>query len=346
MRNVAIVAASLVVVGCELPPPPQPANDVVAPASAEVLWRPVEPVTDGVIVSAVARVVTAAEAGAHVTPAVSAVVRKIHVMPGDRVDVGRVVAEFSSPRLAEAAALAVGAGSRLTVLRRRMKQLAGLRAAGLAQRNALFEIELALAVAEAERRGALAILRGAMVDDGALSSLAERGVWSVKAPITGLVTEVNGQPGYAVGPEDEPIVRLQKLAPARIEALLPSVPPVDVGARFIAADGSTLALQSEPVSAVVDSGSGMWRLWIDPKVPESLPPGLQGTIQFLAGGPTVAVPTSSVLCDDAGCWLRRLRKGEAKLVNVQRVWANGATAVVRGDLSTSDRVAKPQEMRR
>ncbi len=334
----AVVSMVTLSWACHATPPAVDALEVDTPASAQVPWQRVESLERGIVLAAAAHVVTSATATADIMSTQAAVVRAISVTPGDRVEAGQDVGRLSSPAVAEAAAIVLAAAARLRVLGKRLGQLKSLKTAGLARRDAIFDVELAVATTRGDRRRALARLKGAMVPLGDIEALAADGAWSLTSPVAGVVTDVSGRPGHVVGPDDPPLVRVSGIAPARVEAQL-TTPPPRARARFVAADGTIYPLRPHPRTVILEPTSGLWRLWVDFLEPRSLPPALQGTLQYFVDGPAASVPAGALMCAEGMCDVHRLRGGKTATVPVTKVWSDGAIAVVVGDLATTDHVS-------
>lgn len=342
-QRATLLILSLVPACSGAPSGSAPAVEDGAPASAVVPWRPVERLDDGVFMVAPARVVSAPTASADVMPTHRAVVRDLRVTEGDSVEAGQVVAVVASPELADAAAVVTGAKGQLRIMQARRAHLASLRTAGLTKKDALFQLDVSISSLKAQRDQAQAILSAASVSEAGLADLARKGVLELRASIDGVVADVHGRPGHAVGPDSEPLVHIRGVAPSRIEAQLPTDVPAEIRAEFAAADGRAFALNATARNHVLEGASGLMRVWFDFESPQRLPAHLRGTVRLSVEDAAASVPAEAVGCDEKACRVRRLRAGESATVVVRRVWANGAIAIVQGDLTTTDRVAPPTE---
>src|SRR5690606_25768548 len=102
------------------------------------------------------------------------------------------------PAVLEAAAILAGTGSQLGSQKARRERLEELRAAGLVGAAEVFDIESNIGRLSAERRLALATLTAMGIDDAERGAVLRRGTVLFRAPIAGVVAQIDAVPGEVV----------------------------------------------------------------------------------------------------------------------------------------------------
>jgi len=283
------------------------------------------------------------EATAMVTAPVRVQVRRLLVRVGDRVEQGAAVAEVLAPELVQAAALHQNATDRIATHKRRLADLRSLKAEGLARTGELFEIESSLANLQADHDHAQAVLRGAGMVEKEWPALLATGIWTLRAPVAGIIREMTAEIGGVIEPGQAPLARIAGEQIVRIEVHLHQPMPVGVRLGFVPSTGGVYALAEVPTATAIDPGDGSVMAWYELTDAPPLPPGLRGRVRATSM-PEGAVQIPSRAIDERqGKPQVVLRQGDSATWKAVEVLAvSGATAVVRG-LAVGDEVAAEAE---
>lgn len=266
-------------------PPTPPAGEAPPGAGAEVppTWTAVRPVSDDVVLEAPARVLPGPGAAAVVAPPLRGTVTRVRVRAGDTVDAGAPLIDVLMPELLEAAGRLEGARVRLEAWTERHRQLAELRAEGLARTLDVSEAAATLAEARAELQAARAVLLSAGLREGdAAGLLAGSGSVPLRAPVGGVVTEVSAALGEAREPSGGALVHVSGGGAVRVEARLGRVAPDGAWALVTATGQVPLRLVGRAPAA--DPRDGTFLAWFEPEGAAAPPPGTLGRVQLAASG--------------------------------------------------------------
>lgn len=329
--------------GCTSPSSPAaPTPPVPEPSSAPTAWVAPRSARGMPLTEAPAQVLAAPEATAAMGLPFRGSVVRVAVRPGQRVQRGEVLVEVLLPEVVQAAGAWQGAALRREAWEKRVAQLQSLQAQGLARAAELTEAETRLAEARAEQQAALAVLRAAGLGSQEASSVLQRGTLALRSPVEGVVTEVSAALGEVREAGGAPLVRVVGEAPARLEARLAHTLPEPVEYEFAAPGLEPLPVRAVGQSPALQAQEGTRLAWFEPQPPKALPAGLQGTLRVRAGsleGVHVVPARALVLKSGEASVLVRTPEGPPRQQPVQVLATSGAEALVRGELSTSDRVA-------
>lgn len=310
-----------------------------APAGVEGRWVSVVVPQDASLLEAPAIVRADPEASGEVSASARARVEKVHVRVGSRVERGAAIVDVVAPDVLRAAATYVGSSDRLAFHRERAAELERLRAEGLVDKARVFEQSMLAAELEATRNEALATLRGAGVDVANARSLTKGGVLTLRAPVAGVLVELNALPGETLDPGGAPLARIFGEGPIRVEVRTTSAWPVGAHAVLELADGEIIPLEPDPVASVIDPDAGTRIHWFSPVQERSLPNGLRGVVRLAAAAGVWEVPAGAILQVGEGSFAVRRRAGRVERVEVEVMASSGASALVRGPLQTGDQIA-------
>ncbi len=346
-RVLPCILAATVLAGCDRGT--QPAAPATAPApqhqatSTPTPWIKAIVPGDMTILEVPARTSAPPEATATVTAPVRVQVRRLLVRVGDRVEQGAAIAEVLAPELVQAAAMHQSATERMAAHKRRLTELRSLKAEGLARTGELFEIESSLASLQADHDHAQAVLRGAGVAEKEWPVLLATGIWTLRAPVGGIVREMAAELGAVLEPGPTSLARIAGDQPARVEIHLHQPLPSGLQLGFVPSTGGVYTLASSPTSTAIDPADGSVIAWYELTDAPPLPPGLRGRVRATSM-PQGAVQIPARAIDERqGKPHVVLRQGDgAQWKAVEVLAISGATAVVRG-LAVGDEVAAEAE---
>lgn len=329
MRRLAFLA---VVVGCGHPAEPTaPLAEAGAASSVETRWLTVMPATDQAILEATAWTVAAPGGVALLTTTVRGRIERVMTRPGDRVHAGDALVVLRAPDLVSAVAARASAQKRITAYEKHVRELASLRKEGLLRTAELFQVEAQLADIQAEKSAADAILRGAGLDERAAGEVQQTGLWTLRAPIDGVVRVVTAEMGGLAEPGAPPLVQLVGDRAARVEAHLHQPLPSGVRVRFEPTFGPPVDLQDAATATAIDPQDGSLVRWFEPVASVDLPTNLRGRL-VVAALPEGAfqVPARALVQRPEGAAVV-LKQGSAAVFRPVEVLAvSGTTAIVRG----------------
>lgn len=323
-----------ILVGCGQAAPPAPAAaapEGTGASSVETRWLTVTPATDQAILEATAWTVPAPGGVALLTTTVRGRIERVLVRPGDRVAEGEALLVLRAPELVSAATARNSAQKRITAYERHVKELASLRKDGLLRTAELFQVEAQLADILAEKAAADAILRGAGLDDRAANEVQQSGLWTLHAPIAGVVRSVSAEVGGLAEPGAPPLVELVGQRPARVEAHLHQPLPAGVRVRFEPTLGPAVDLQDAMTATAIDPHDGSQVRWFEPVATTELPTNLRGRL-VVAALPDGAfqVPARALVQRPDGAAVVLKQGASAVFQHVEVLAVSGTSAIVRG----------------
>lgn len=340
MRLIWIAALVSALWGCTREQPPVPPTEASETAeSAPSRFVPLRKPEDRSIVQAPATVRASAAASGEVTAPASLRIARVHVNVGQAVEAGDPIVDVLAPDLLDAAAVILTAAARAHAHEERAAQLEALLGEGLALRAQVFEQRTIAAELRARRLQAIALLRSAGIDPDRASALMQSGFVTLRAPVSGIVTELSARPGRSFEPGAMPIARLTGKAPARIEIQTAKGWPDATSVVFTSSDGRRIELEPSPVASVVMPSDGTTRYWFDPKTPIELPDGLVGIAEVFAAQDVWEVPAAAIRQRGERSVVMRRRAERSETVEIEVVAASGASALVRGPFDAEDLVA-------
>ena len=327
------LVALAVLAGCTQPPPAPPTQpaDNNAASSVETRWLTVTPATDQAILEATAWTVAAPGGAAMLTTAVRGRIERVLTRAGDRVHAGDALVVLRAPELVSAVAARASAQKRITAYEKHVRELTSLRKDGLLRAAELFQVEAQLADIQAEKSAADAILRGAGLDDRAALEVQQTGLWTLRAPIDGVVRAVTAEIGGLAEPGAPPLVQLVGDRAARVEAHLHQVLPAGVRVRFEPTLGPVVDLQDAATATAIDPQDGSLIRWFEPAVPTDLPSNLRGRL-VVAALPEGAfqVPARALVQRPDGAAVVLKQGSSAVFRHVDVLAVSGTSAIVRG----------------
>lgn len=208
---------------------------------------------------AAAELVLDETAAAAVLPPLPARVVQVHVRPGDKVAAQAPLVTLVVPEAALAAARAVSTKERLALTRERLTAVEALLAQGLARAADRAELVARVAELEAEQALATATLRAAGLGQ-AQALLASGGRAILRAPIAGIVQQVDAMPGEVRGPSEPPLVRLLGGGGRRVLTRWAATAPVPSHAELQLIGGERRKLT---LAATAPAAAGLVQAWYD-----------------------------------------------------------------------------------
>ena len=340
MKRTSITALLLVTIAaCDAKQTPAANPEPRPPATASSRFVPVREPGDASILEAPAIVRASAAAFGEVTPPAPLRIASVHVQVGQTVSVGDPIVDAYIPEVLDAAATYLSAASRARTHEERANQLEAMLGEGLVRRTEVFDQRAKAAELRADRLRATAILRSSGVDPKEASTLLDRGVVTLTAPVTGVVTELSARVGGSHQPGATPIARVLGEAFARVEVRTAQPWPRASSVTFRGGDGREIALAPEPLASVVVPSDGTTRSWFEPLEALTFPDGLVGTAVVSTGADVWEVPASAIRQRGTQNIVLRQRGEDTSEVEVEIVTASGTSALVRGPLATGDQVA-------
>ncbi len=304
---------------------------VKSPASTSVPWVRARSAVGTTLLEAPAKIIASPETEGSVSAPSPARVMRVRVQAGQTVSRGGVIVDVVMPQLLEAAADVGGAEAKIEAWAKRKAQLDGLEREGLARLGDQVEAATQLAESRAVLERARATLLGAglSLSDGK-AMLAGDGVVALRAPVSGVVVEVDARPGEVrSGPE--PFARIVGRGELRVEARLGRVPDEGTRFSFVTVDGQKYGAKLVSQSPGVDPRDGTSSAWFTLSEKASLPAGAPGVVRMEPPGDGIIVvlPVRAVRLAADGAQV--YRRGRAGLVTVRVVVvaSSAAEALVR-----------------
>ena len=311
-----------------------------SPKSTETPWVAARAPEGLSLLEAPAELVPPASAKGAVSPPFSAKVLKVHVEHGQAVEEGAAIVDVLMPELARAAGAYLAAATRLSAQSKRKTQLEGLRKEGLARLSEIAEVDGNIADALANQQIALATLKIAGLGPKDASALSTSGgKITLKAPVSGIVTEIDAVIGETREPSSPPITRIERAGSARVEARFSQQPPTHAQYAFVGPFGQTISLQLVSQAPSVSGRDGTVAAWFEAREPIGLPHGTLGKVRVVPDPKSgaVAIPASAVTLKNGLPVVVSRKTGSVLAVKV--LSTSGADAIVEGDLRAGDEVA-------
>ena len=266
----------------------------------------------------------------------------VFVQVGDRVEKGADLVELRMPEAIEAAAVLAGARAQIGAHEARRERLEQLKQQGLVGASEVFELDSGIGRLSAERRLALAQLSAAGIDADERRELLVRGTVILRAPVAGVVAELDAIPGDVVEP-GESLAQILGQGQARIEVAYTGALPSEVTLEFVDLDRQSFSLQPDPVATAIEPGLGRTLAWYQPAEQQQLAHGVRGRVIVSSNdGELLEVPRRALRLHEGRAWVGRRPPagGEPELVEVEVLRSVGSSALVRSaELRVGDRVA-------
>ena len=330
MKRIVILA---LLAGCgqKPSPPAAPPAESLSASSVETRWLAVQPATDLAMLEASAWTVAAPGGEAALTTTLRGRIERVLVRAGDRVRAGDALVVLRAPELVSAVAARASAQKRIAAYEKHVRELTSLRKEGLLRTAELFAVEAQLADIAAEKTAAEAILRGAGLDERAVNDVQQTGLWTLRAPIDGVVRAMTAVIGGLAEPGAPPLMHLVGQRPARVEAHLHQPLPAGVRVRFEPTLGLAIDLQDAATATAIDPQDGSQIRWFEPTTPIDLPGNLRGRL-VVAALPDGAfqVPARALVQRPDGAVVVLKQGAGAVFRRVEVLAVSGTSAIVRG----------------
>jgi cobalt-zinc-cadmium efflux system membrane fusion protein len=141
----------------------------------------------------------------HFVTLVSGVITTTHFSLGDKVERGQLLAEIRSPELSSLEAERKTLKSQLLTAERQLEAVRAMYADGIASQKDLIEAQSRLDIITAE-------LEKTKANMEIFSASGERGVFQIKAPVTGYIVDKNVAPGTQVSAGGAPLFTISDLS--------------------------------------------------------------------------------------------------------------------------------------
>jgi membrane fusion protein, heavy metal efflux system len=331
-RLFAVLFAGLLAASCQDKPV------TAAPSSAPVdRWVPVRAGAQSASLEVPARVVAGPSSHAVVTAPLRATVLKVRAQAGDVVDAGTPLVDVVMPEVLDAAGRAEGARARLEAWTERHAQLVSMRAEGLAKSLDVSEAAARVAEAKADGQAARAVLLAAGVrDESSAALLRGNGVVSLRAPLSGVVTQVQATLGESREPSSGPLVSLESAGATRVEARSARPLSASMQFEFVSSEGKS-ALTLVSAAPTADARDGAFLSWFESASP--LPAGVLGRVVVHGAARDTFLVDASALQRVEGATRLVTRRGP---LAVEVLRCEGADCVVTGPLESSDEAQVPR----
>jgi multidrug efflux pump subunit AcrA (membrane-fusion protein) len=265
-------------------------------ASAE--WQLAKSADGMTRVEAPARVLGGPGTTTVVSLPLRATVLRLHTQVGDTVDAGTALVEVLMPEALEAAGRSQGARVRLDAWSERYQQLLAMRADGLVKSLDVSEAAARVAELKAELQGARAILLAAGLRESETSALlAGNGVMFLRAPVSGVVTQILGVVGESREPGAGPLIQLASVGPVRVEARFAQWRDGGDYTFVPNSGGPGVPLRLVTMAPTAEARDGSRLAWFEPEKPQALLAGSLGRVRLTGvpePNPTVRVPSGAI----------------------------------------------------
>ena len=311
------------------------------PAAGTREWAELRPPSDLSLLELPAHVQAGAESLTHVELPFDAVVESVDVAVGDAVEAGAPLLVLRSPGLAEAAATMAAASAQIGTHETRRAHLDELRAEGIVDASAVFEIDARLGSLDAERRRARTVLESLGLDRADLRALRKDGRVTLRARSAGVVTEIEAHPGETVA-AGRSVATVRGAGRARIEVAYFGALPESLRLEFVGLDGGVTELNATPVARSIEPGMGRTLAWFEPSTEAQMPDGLVGKVRIIGLDAGVfELPARSLrMHEGEPKVLRRGAERGLEAIAVEVLRRGGASALVRSEaLKVGDFVA-------
>lgn len=348
MRVLAVFVSSSLLLACTEAPKaaatPSPAAN--GKPSSATRWVKVRAAKDLGLLQAPARVLPSPQGAAAVSVPMQARVVKVRVRHGQQVTEGEPLIDVLMPEAVQAAGALSAAAIKVDAWEKRQAQLLALKAEGLARATELAEVESQLATARADAQAARATLRAAGLGDKQSEALLKGdGTVSLRAPIAGVVTEVDARMGEVRDPTAKPLVELAGVSEGLVEARMLTEIVSGVPAEFIAPDGALTPLDLVSLSPRVETQDGARLAWFKARS-GTLVTGTAGRVRLHPLEGWREVPAQAVREGGQGAVVF-VRKGEdAVQTPVKLIERSGAEAIVEGVEVGAEVAADAAEVKR
>lgn len=271
-------------------------------------------------------------------------VRAIHVAPGDAVQSGTALVDVYAPELAVAAARVRGTDREAAVHQERLDALQTLHGEGLARVDDLHEVEHEVARLRSERGVAEAALASAGLDAAQRRQLRVGGWYTLRAPLAGVVEELNARRGMSFEPGAELVSIAGTPGAVRVQVELAEPPPP--GPAQLLTRAGAVALTPVSAGAIRDPQSGLWRGWYEPHGEATLRHGERWPVRWetaddSGAAAALGVPARALSTRDGSAVVLRQRDGDRARVRVEVLHIDETQALIAagGELAEGDEVA-------
>ena len=298
--------------------------------SSSTRWIKVRLATGIGLLDAPARVLASPQGAAALSPPLKARVMRIRTRHGQLVAAGDPLLDVLMPEAVQAAGALSAANLKADAWARRQAQLAALKAEGLARATELAEVDALVAGARADAQAARATLRAAGISDKqAEALLLTDGTVPLRAPIAGVITDVDARLGEVREPTGKPLIEIAGESDGLVEARMLTEIVSGVPAEFIAPDGTLVPLELVSLSPRVETRDGARLAWFK-ATSGKLFTGSAGRVRLHPLETWRAVPAQAVTGDgpQARVYVREGEKAVATWVKL--IERSGAEAIVEG----------------
>ncbi|QQR89502.1 MAG: efflux RND transporter periplasmic adaptor subunit [Myxococcales bacterium] len=291
-------------------------------------------------------VVRAPHASAGIALAYRGRITALHATVGAKVKKGDAVLDVLCPEVLDAAAVYLSAMQRSVVYKARSERLETLREEGIVDQSRVLEQQKSQAELGIDTKRAAAVLRASGISPDAAKSLLAKGSLTLRAPISGVLTELSARIGEIpdLG-SNKPLARIVGESKGRVEVrVLGGFPKAD-SLSFIDNAGKILALNPEAISQV-QSADGTWLLWYEFAKEAVFADGLRGRVRINSAVQVFEIPQSMVAEQSGKITVLRDRNNKESHIEIEVIASTDYNAFIRGPLAVGDRIALVQEASR
>ncbi len=277
---------------------------------------------------------------------VSGVVTGVNFSVGDRVQKGQVLAEMQSSELSALQSELTSLKSRIAVAENRLKAAKAMFADGVSSQKELLEAQSELDILQSELSRNAANL-------GLYSASISKGVFQIKAPVSGIITQKDVTAGAQVSPESGSLFTISDLSQIWVLANVYATniknvfPGMEVSITTLSYPDEQFRGKISSVSPVMDEEAKVLKARIElPNTGMKLKPGMLVDIQAFkpADQMALSLPTSSLVFDDNQDYVV-VYKSDCEL-SIREVGIltrnNGTTYLSEGPDTTENIVSKNQ----
>jgi len=231
---------------------------------------------------------------------VSGVVTGVNFSIGDRVQKGQVLAEMQSSELSALQSELASLRSRISVAENRLKAAKAMFTDGVSSQRDLLEAQSELDILQSELSRNSANL-------GLYSASVSKGVFQIKAPVSGIITQKAVTTGAQISPESGPLFTISDLSRIWILANVYATnikdvfPGMEVSITTLSYPDEQFKGKISSVSSVMDEEAKVLKARIElPNTGMKLKPGMLVDINAFkpVDQTALSLPTSSLVFDD------------------------------------------------
>ncbi len=236
----------------------------------------------------------------HFVSLVSGIISNTYFSLGDKVTKGQILAELRSAELSELQSQFKTIASQIKVAEKKLQSLQSMFDDGIASQKDLMEAQSELEVLQAEKERINTNL-------GLFSASAEKGVFQIKAPATGIITDKSISAGMQISAEGEPLFTISDLSEVWVLANIYAANVVNIepgmraSIKTLSYPDKTFEGEISSISQVLDEKSKVLKARIVLQNTDlKLKPGMIVDVTAFKeqGTEALCIPTDAMIFDD------------------------------------------------